>query len=978
MRPLPGISFETVAPAQLDMLPRMDVAAFVGLASSGPVDVPVPVEDLLRFRDIFGEDPPIAWDAARHRLAYALLGPAVEAFFQNGGRRCLVVRVAGGSGPAPGDDPRPGDPWTHVFQVPGLAAAGGALSAPLLARARSPGSWAAALALSTTLLRRPLGSAAALALSGPAPRYALSIEVAAPAGAVGPADLVEVEAIEAGLLAWLEVDAAVTLRRGIRLSSAPDRFWAARPAGGSPPPGDPVTRSPAIDLLDPAAARAALAALPPDAPLRARAIAFELTVSEGGRALQRIGDLAFSPRHPRFWGALPDDVELFAVAPTARRDGRDDEAAAFRGEAAGDLAPTPGARFAVAGSAAFVGVDGWPVYLPDAMDLVRRVDRAAAALPAPGDPAAQDGLAALDAVAFVDERLADLAGEPLLATARALDDAWREWTSRPDRWPAPRRLRGVHATLTVEEVSLLAAPDAALPAWSAVPAPLPDLLGAPRLDPVGGPDALGRLTLSWTAVSSADAYVLEADESPDFPAPAVALDGLPDPESGPLPAVPQGRVGVFVVPAPSCARRRFFRVRVARIGEPSPWSQTRPFQAGLFAPCDEDDVPELSLSSVGAPPRLSWAAASGAPLSAATRFRLEVSTDALFESARPVLSGVATSYAPGEPAAVATYYRVRAEEPAAVGPWSATVILPPLGGRPALLPPPQDPTDAPVLLAMHRALLRVAATAGDRLALLALPSHHRLPEATAYLSALLPDETAPERGVGPAPPPGRSLTLGEEGVLSFGAVLHPWVARLATRSGVRDVDLAPPEGVVAGLLAETALDVGAWRSSANQALAGVLALEPLLDDEAARALAELQIDPLVASPQGFVLALDDTLSRDADTRPLTVRRLLALLRRLALREGTKDVFEPLSPEFVEAVRLRFGRLLADLHQRGAFRGRTADEAFAVVADDSVNPPQSLDMGRFVVELRVAPSQPLRFLRVQLLQTAPEQVVVTTP
>ncbi len=175
-----------------------------------------------------------------------------------------------------------------------------------------------------------------------------------------------------------------------------------------------------------------------------------------------------------------------------------------------------------------------------------------------------------------------------------------------------------------------------------------------------------------------------------------------------------------------------------------------------------------------------------------------------------------------------------------------------------------------------------------------------------------------------------------------------------------------------------ALAVGAWRSCANQPLAGVLALEPVLGDGDARALAALQVDPLVSAPIGFVLALDDTLSQDADTRPVTVRRLLSLLRRLALREGTADVFEPLSTAFVEAVRLRFARLLADLHQAGAFRGRTAADAFEVVTDDSVNPPQSLDLGRFVVELRVAPSQPMRFLRVQLVQTAPEQVAVTTP
>ena len=37
-------------------LPRMDVAAFVGFAAAGPLDVPVAVEDAARFRDVFGAD----------------------------------------------------------------------------------------------------------------------------------------------------------------------------------------------------------------------------------------------------------------------------------------------------------------------------------------------------------------------------------------------------------------------------------------------------------------------------------------------------------------------------------------------------------------------------------------------------------------------------------------------------------------------------------------------------------------------------------------------------------------------------------------------------------------------------------------------------------------------------------------------------------------------------------------------------------
>ena len=107
----PGIRFETQPPAPASVLPRMDIAALVGLAASGPLDLPVPVEDVPRFRDLFGPDPVLAWDAERQGYQRGLLGPTVEGFFRNGGRRCWVVRVAGG------------EAETARFRLPGLLSA---------------------------------------------------------------------------------------------------------------------------------------------------------------------------------------------------------------------------------------------------------------------------------------------------------------------------------------------------------------------------------------------------------------------------------------------------------------------------------------------------------------------------------------------------------------------------------------------------------------------------------------------------------------------------------------------------------------------------------------------------------------------------------------------------------------------------------------------------------------------------------------
>jgi phage tail sheath protein FI len=62
---------------------RTDVAAFVGIAKSGPLDTPVPVESMRQFQAHFGDF------TGQGYLAYA-----VKAFFENGGQRCWIIRVA--------------------------------------------------------------------------------------------------------------------------------------------------------------------------------------------------------------------------------------------------------------------------------------------------------------------------------------------------------------------------------------------------------------------------------------------------------------------------------------------------------------------------------------------------------------------------------------------------------------------------------------------------------------------------------------------------------------------------------------------------------------------------------------------------------------------------------------------------------------------------------------------------------------------
>jgi len=80
----PGAYYQTVDAGAPPVTPfRTDISAFVGIAERGPIDVPVPIQSWRQFASWFGD-----------LIGTGYLAYAVRAFFENGGRRCWVVRVA--------------------------------------------------------------------------------------------------------------------------------------------------------------------------------------------------------------------------------------------------------------------------------------------------------------------------------------------------------------------------------------------------------------------------------------------------------------------------------------------------------------------------------------------------------------------------------------------------------------------------------------------------------------------------------------------------------------------------------------------------------------------------------------------------------------------------------------------------------------------------------------------------------------------
>lgn len=781
----PGIAF-TVRPAPAgETLPRMDVAAFVGVASMGPLHTPVPVDDLGRFRDLFGPDPRLAWDAARGRFQYANLGSTVEAFFANGGRRCWVVRVADAQTARVGRFPLPG-----LFATPeGGGSSPGQNLTQAVARARAHGSWCDPLRAGTVLVPTtlPLSDPPDLSLVASPGAYRVDVLVDVMATAVRPWDLLKISC-NPEITLFFFVERITRQADGLRLEGSTGRWFSHPPAS---PPGDgrpqeriyqPVTD---IEELTRHASPWATGSPPPE--VAVERLRFDLLVWRDEALVSRFADLAFHTRHPRFWGHLPTDQDLFALPQGRLTRLIPAETAALR-----TAADAP--RFALAGPD-----DKAPFHLP--LHMPERPDPALAEAPqeTSGSPLERDGLVPFEAHLFVDPELRFTNFETVLREAEhrhSLHDC---------------SLRGIHSLLPVSEISLVAVPDAAHPGWTKEPAPLPEPLETP---------------------------------------------------------------------------------------EPS----------GAVLP--HSDFTSCTPQETTAPP---------------------------------------SNTMPSAPVVAQRAWTLQTE-----------------GGGP--------------LLDVHRALLRFCAARGDLLAVLSLPRAHRAEQAAHHLEALARKSSEETGFVAP-------LSSGEGKVLQFGAMYHPWIATVPEQRRPRsdlDHDLdrgatglafTPPDGAVCGQLAKSSRRRGAWVAAANRPLAGAVALEPDTDVEG---LIAAGINAIHRDPRGFLALAADTLSTTLATRPIPVRRLLMLLRRLALREGSRDVFEPDDADFRARVRHRFERLLSALYLRGALAGKSADEAFRVVVDDSINPRENRDHGRFIVELRVAPALPLSFLTVRLVHTGPAQWTLEEP
>jgi phage tail sheath protein FI len=100
---------------------------------------------------------------------------------------------------------------------------------------------------------------------------------------------------------------------------------------------------------------------------------------------------------------------------------------------------------------------------------------------------------------------------------------------------------------------------------------------------------------------------------------------------------------------------------------------------------------------------------------------------------------------------------------------------------------------------------------------------------------------------------------------------------------------------------------------------------------------------------------------------LNVRHLANYLQA-SIAEGTRwAVFEPNDERLWASVRASVTSFLKDQWRRGALVGRTPDEAFNVICDESNSPEGSTAEGILVIDVYFAAVRPGAFAQIQITQ-----------
>ncbi len=203
---------------------------------------------------------------------------------------------------------------------------------------------------------------------------------------------------------------------------------------------------------------------------------------------------------------------------------------------------------------------------------------------------------------------------------------------------------------------------------------------------------------------------------------------------------------------------------------------------------------------------------------------------------------------------------------------------------------------------------------------------------------------------------------------SYATMYYPWI-KVNDPITNRTIEI-PPSGHIAGIWARNDNTRGVHKAPANEVVQGAVGLAYQLTKGEHDTLNPVGINCIRSFPgRGIRVWGARTLSSDPAWRYINVRRLFNYVEK-SIENGTQwVVFEPNDRKLWARVKRDVSAFLRTVWRDGALFGSSPNEAFYVKVDEELNPPESRDLGRLVIEIGLAPVKPAEFVIFRISQWA---------
>jgi hypothetical protein len=192
-------------------------------------------------------------------------------------------------------------------------------------------------------------------------------------------------------------------------------------------------------------------------------------------------------------------------------------------------------------------------------------------------------------------------------------------------------------------------------------------------------------------------------------------------------------------------------------------------------------------------------------------------------------------------------------------------------------------------------------------------------------------------------------------------VYFPWL-KVANPNGGDPVSV-PPSGHVAGVWARSDATRGVHKAPANEPVNGAIGLEYQMTAVENGLLNENMVNCIrYFSTDGILVWGARAFTEKASAwKYINVRRLFNMIEESIIESTRWIVFEPNDRPLWQAIRRDVTAFLMGYWRDGALMGRTPEEAFYVKCDEETNPPESINEGKVIIEVGLAPVKPAEFV-----------------